>query len=140
MAEEPLAAHSIRFLEMAFRTDRQRTLSRSSGRGFRKGACGDSVAMELRIREDRVQEVAFEVNGCLNTNACANAVAELAEGRTVEKAWRITADDVAAFLRSLPPDHIHCAELVVGAFYRALADHGRRRGSEWRDVYRKRTH
>ena len=65
----------------------------------------------------------------MNTNACANTVAELAEGRKVADAWEITAEDIVAYLETLPPENTHCAELAVGAFYLAL--------TSWQDLQRQ---
>ena len=64
----------------------------------------------------------FDIRGCRNTHASANAVAVLAEGEKIEDAWEITPETVIGFLETLPDDHFHCAELAVGAFYLALAD------------------
>lgn len=55
------------------------------------------------MSHERIQSVSFQTNGCLNTNAWANTVAELAEVRKVEDAWEITAEDVIAYLETLPP-------------------------------------
>lgn len=135
MVQDNWTEHAVTFLEMAFRSDRQRRMDHPSGSGGHRGACGDSIEIFLRIDGDQVLEMTYEVSGCMNTNACANALAELAEGKTVEDAWRITPEAVAAFLQSLPPDHLHCAELVVGAFYRALASYGQQRGNAWKQSY-----
>ena len=45
--------------------------------------------------------VAYLTDGCLNTNACANTVAHLAEGRSIETAWEITPEAVIAHLQTL---------------------------------------
>lgn len=132
-APEFLQSHSMKYLEMAFRTDRMEPPERVDGRAERTGDCGDSVSISVTLERDRVAAVRFSVNGCLNTVACANAVGELAEGRSVSDAWEIRPEDVVAFLESLPEDHFHCAELAAGAFYRALADSRRR---PWKGVYK----
>jgi len=62
------------------------------------------------------------VQGCRNTVACSNTVADFAEGQSSEEAWDITPEQVIEFLETLPRDHYHCAELCVGAFYLALVD------------------
>lgn len=117
--------HALTFLEMAFRTDRQKRLAGPSGIGRNVGACRDSITMFVVVRDDRVREIAYELDGCLHSNACANAVAQIVEGRDLDTAWTITPQMVADYLQSLPADHFHCAELAVGAFYRALADYRR---------------
>ena len=59
----------------------------------------------------------------MNTSACANTVAELAEGKKVKAAWEITPEDVIDYLETLPPQNTRCAELAVGALYLALANY-----------------
>ncbi len=134
---ESLPAHAQIFLEMAFRTDRQKKLARPSGAGHNIGACRDQIEIQLAIRDGIIQEVAYQLKGCLNTNACANAVAEMVEGHTVNAAWALKPEMVAAFLQSLPADHFHCAELAVGAFYKALADYQQKGAQDWKAAYRK---
>jgi hypothetical protein len=46
------------------------------------------------VRDGRIQSVAYQTDGCMNTNACANTVAELIEGRDIETAWELTLEDV----------------------------------------------
>ena len=130
--------HSDHYLEMAFRTDRQGSLTRPDGYGKRTGDCGDTVEIFLSVRTGRIESVMFQLDGCLNTCACANTVAHLAKGRLVEEAWQIRPEDVIGFLKTLPADHFHCAELVVGAFYRALADHNELQRRPWKKNYRAR--
>lgn len=117
---------------MAFRADRHESLENPDGHGINTGECGDTVEMFLKLEEDRIKSVSFRVNGCMNTNACANAVAELTEGKTLDEAWEITPQEVIEFLETLPEQNSHCAELAVGAFYRALtgAKTGKSRNEE----------
>lgn len=90
--------------------------------------------MFLAIHGNRVESVCFKTDGCLNTHACANTVANIAEGKTIEQAWDITPDDIIDYLKTLQPENTHCAELVVGALYTALTnymqnkDHPKQRG------------
>jgi nitrogen fixation NifU-like protein len=120
--------HSLRYLEMAFRSDRRETVADPDGFGTRTGDCGDTVTFFLTTRQGRIQSISFETNGCLNTHACANTVCELVEGKTLEEAWSLTPEEIAAYLETLPEDHFHCAELAAGALYLALTDCRRRAG------------
>jgi nitrogen fixation NifU-like protein len=129
--------HSLTFLEMAFRTDRQRRPANPSGIGRNVGACRDSITMFVMVQDDRIQEIAYELDGCLNTNACVNTVAEIVEGHDVASAWQITPEMVAEYLQTLPADHFHCAELAVGAFYKALVDFQQNGRKEWKAGYRR---
>jgi len=127
--------HSLHYLEMAFRNDRRERGEHADGYGKRTGECGDTVAMYLTISNGCIRSVSYETNGCMNTNACANTVAELAEGRKAEDAWEITAEDVVAYLETLPPENTHCAELAVGAFYLALTSWQELQRRPWKKLY-----
>jgi nitrogen fixation NifU-like protein len=129
--------HSIKYLEMALKTDRMEPLENPDGEGRHTGECGDTVAMFLKLRGTTIAQVAFQVHGCMNTLASANAVAELIEGKPIEDAWELTPERVIDFLETLPKAHHHCAELAVGALYRALADVRSKQRDPWRKMYAK---
>ena len=114
--------HSLEYLEMAFTTDYQERVEHPDGHGKRTGECGDTVEFFLMEKDGRLESISYDVDGCKNTNACANTVIRLAKGRLVEEGWDITPEDVANFLKTLPGEEYHCAELSVGAFYLALTN------------------
>ena len=141
MAEKPFnfwQDHADHYLEMAFRTDRRGRLAHPDGYGRHTGECGDTIEIFLSIRTGRIESVLFELEGCLNTNACANTLARLAEGLTVAEAWEIRPEALIDHLQTLPADHFHCAQLAVGAFHRALADHNELQRRPWKKHYRTR--
>ena len=111
----------------------------TEGYGKRTGDGGDTIEMYLSIRGGMIQMITFRVEGCANTVACGNTVTILMEGRTLTDAWQLTPENVIDYLQTLPPDHYHCAELAVGAFYNALADVSRREKEAWKTPYQQRT-
>ncbi len=127
--------HSETFTRMVSRADRYGILENPDGYGKRTGDCGDTIEMFLSVRGNQVQMVTFQVDGCSNTVACGNTVSILMEGRTVEDCWQLTPDNVIDYLETLPPDHYHCAELAVGAFYKALTDYNRLQNESWKKNY-----
>jgi nitrogen fixation protein NifU and related proteins len=134
--EDILQTHSLKFLEAALRTDRQQPMGHCDGHGRKTGDCGDTVEFFLTLQGDRIDSISYEINGCINTNACANAIIDLVEGQPLDKAWGLNPEDVADYLESLPPDHFHCAELAVGALYLTLADAREKQRSPWKKLYR----
>lgn len=128
--------HSLIFLEMAFRNDHRERLETPDGCGKKTGDCGDTVEFFVKLDGARIGTLAYDINGCINTNACCNAVVSLVEGQDLDSAWEITPERVADFLESLPSDHFHCAELVVGTLYLALADARETGRSPWKKLYR----
>ncbi|MFZ0725015.1 MAG: iron-sulfur cluster assembly scaffold protein [Desulfobacterales bacterium] len=128
--------HSRQFLEMALGQERREKVAKPDGYGKRSGECGDTVEFFLTLENESIRSVSYLTDGCLNTNACANTVAQLAEGRTIEAAWEITPDEVIAYLQTLPAENTHCAELAAGAFYKALTDVTEKRRQPWKKNYR----
>jgi nitrogen fixation protein NifU and related proteins len=84
------------------------------------GPCGDTDEFFLRIFSRRIQEIRFRTTGCFFTIAACDAVATLAEGRTVLEALRIGQEAVIEYLGGLPDDHKHCALLAANTLHRAL--------------------
>ncbi|MFO7839698.1 MAG: iron-sulfur cluster assembly scaffold protein [Desulfosalsimonadaceae bacterium] len=119
-------AHSLKYLEMAFRYDNQGRLEAPDGYGQRTGECGDTVEMFIGVSANRIESITYQVQGCINTNACANTVIRMAEDKNVDEVWAITPEMVVEYLETLPKNHWHCAELAVGALYQALADYNRK--------------
>ena len=124
-----------KFQMMATRTERYGELEKPEGYGSRTGECGDTINMFLSIRGDQIQMVTFTVNGCSNTVACGNTVSYLMEGRSVQDGWELSPDNVAEYLETLPEDHFHCAELAVGAFYKALTSYNKLQTEKWKQAY-----
>ena len=129
--------HSRTYLEMALSTDRQELMENPDGYGKRTGDCGDTVEIFLKVRKGRIQKVSYLVQGCINTNACCNTVANMAEGKSVKAAWGITPERVMDYLETLPSNHEHCAELAVGALYLALSNCQELERNPWKKGYRK---
>ncbi len=116
-----LQRHSQRFLKMAFSANHRKTMKNPDGYGRNTGDCGDTVEVFLKKEDCKLKSVCYQVDGCIHTNACAATVAQLAEGHSVDEAWEITPGKVIRYLKSLPRETTHCAELAVGALYLALS-------------------
>ncbi|MBW2603814.1 MAG: iron-sulfur cluster assembly scaffold protein [Deltaproteobacteria bacterium] len=123
------------YLEMATRMDRRGIIKDPDGHGKKTGKCGDTVEMFLIVRKNHIHSISFITDGCINTHACANTVAFIAEGKTVSEAWEITPEKVIDFLKTLPKEHMHCAELAVGAFYLALVNFQEYKHAPWKRLY-----
>ncbi|MDY0132309.1 MAG: iron-sulfur cluster assembly scaffold protein [Desulforegulaceae bacterium] len=118
--------HSKKFLEMAFSTDRAEYVENPDGFGSKTGECGDTISMYLTISEEKIKFLSYQIDGCINTNACSAALSKLVEGKDFDEAWETTPEDLVEYLETLPEDETHCAELAVGAFFLALSDAGKK--------------
>ncbi len=129
--------HSSRYLEMAFSADKRGILEQPDGYGRNTGECGDTVDMYLVVRDGIIRHATFDTNGCINTNACANTVSYMVEGKKVAQAWKVKPEDVIAYLETLPKANYHCAELAVGSLYLALSNYQKNKQEPWRKLYLK---
>lgn len=118
--------HSLEFLEMAMKRDYQETLTSCSGYGKKTRECGDTIEFYLTIENAVIQSVSYDIKGCLFSHACANTVIKFANGQTIEKARNIAANDITAYLKTLPKEEAHCAAHALAAFHLALDDYEKR--------------
>ncbi len=130
--------HSQNFQQMVSRVERYGELDKPDGYGKRTGDCGDTIEIYLSVQGGQIRMITFRVEGCANTVACGNTVSMLMEGRTLTDAWRLTPENVSDYLETLPANHFHCAELAVGAFYKALTDYNSRQKELWKKEYPRR--
>ena len=116
-----LGRHSAHYQQMVFNTRRRGIIKHPTGYGKNSGQCGDTVEFFLIAEKEILKKVTYRTDGCINTNACAATVAYMAEGKSIDHAWEIDPNKVILYLKTLPMSGIHCAELCVGALYKALA-------------------
>jgi nitrogen fixation NifU-like protein len=77
------------------------------------GACGDTIEMYAVIRDGRISDIKFMIDGCGPTIACSSYVARTVKGRTIKEAMQIKPEDVDRYFEGLPEEHKHCAKLSV---------------------------
>ena len=92
-------------------------------------ACGDMIAVYLKINEDEVIEKAsFESYGCAANIATASVTTEIVKGKKIEDAWKISWKEVADEVGGLPTVKFHCGILCVGAIRRAIREYYKKKG------------
>jgi tRNA-specific 2-thiouridylase len=83
-------------------------------------ACGDLIAVSLRLEDGRAADVRFEASGCAAARAAAAATAELLDGARLHEAGLLDAAAIAAELGGLSAVGAHAADLAAEAAHRAL--------------------
>jgi len=91
---------------------------------------GDMVYIYIKVEEDVLTEVKFKAFGCAAAIATSSALTELAKGRTLDQAARITRQEVADALGGLPPQKIECSAIGPDALREAINDYLRKQGRE----------
>jgi nitrogen fixation NifU-like protein len=85
--------------------------------------CGDMMSFYIKVDDNRLSDVKFKTFGCGAAIACSSMVSEMAKGKTLEEAKKITNADVAAELEGLPKNKLHCSNLGADALHKAIEDY-----------------
>jgi nitrogen fixation NifU-like protein len=91
--------------------------------------CGDLMEIHIKVEDDIITDIKFKTFGCGSAIATSSMVTELAKGKTLDEALKITRQDVADELDGLPKQKMHCSNLAADALHRAIEDY-RKRQSE----------
>jgi len=84
------------------------------------GPCGDTMEMFLKINKDIIENAHFTTDGCGASFATASQATLLIEGKPIEYAEKLNAQEIDKALHGLPEDHKHCAELAARTLHRAI--------------------
>jgi len=84
--------------------------------------CGDVMTFYIKVRNDRIIDVKFKTFGCAAAIAVSSMVSEMAKGKTLDEALKITNRTVADELGGLPPQKLHCSNLGADALHKAIED------------------
>ncbi len=85
--------------------------------------CGDSLTLYIKVKDNVITDISFLVFGCVAAIASSSMTTELAKGKTLEEALRITDSDIADALDGLPENKIHCSVLGATALKNAIGNY-----------------
>jgi nitrogen fixation NifU-like protein len=85
--------------------------------------CGDMMTFYIKVKDNRLEDVKFKTFGCGAAIAVSSMVSEMAKGKTIEEAMKITPRSVADMLEGLPKNKFHCSNLGAQALHRAIEDY-----------------
>lgn len=87
--------------------------------------CGDLLTLYIKVDKStkKIRDIKFETLGCAAAIAASDMICELAKGKTLDKALKISFQDISKSLGVLPPLKIHCAQLVTEALRDAIEEY-----------------
>ena len=90
--------------------------------------CGDVMWLYIKIgrnkkREEIIKDIKFETFGCIAAIATSSIITDLAKGKTIREALKITIQKIANELGGLPPIKLHCSVLASDALAEAIYDY-----------------
>ena len=92
--------------------------------------CGDMMTFYIKVKDRKLDDVKFKTFGCGAAIAVSSMVSEMAKGKTIEEAQKITPELVAEELKGLPKQKFHCSNLGAQALNKAIDDYLAKEGKE----------
>jgi nitrogen fixation NifU-like protein len=89
--------------------------------------CGDMMTMYIKVKNGKIADIKFKTYGCGAAIATSSMTTELALGKTVDEAEKITRQNVADALDGLPPVKMHCSNLASDALQEAIKDYRKKK-------------
>jgi nitrogen fixation NifU-like protein len=77
----------------------------------------------IKVKDNRLEDVKFQTFGCVAAIAVSSMVSEMAKGKDLEEAKKITNKQVAETLGGLPPNKMHCSNLGAEALTLAIKNY-----------------
>ena len=85
--------------------------------------CGDVMTIYIKVKDEIIIDIKFKTFGCAAAVATSSILTEMAKGKMLDEALKITRDDVANELGGLPAIKLHCSNLAADALREAIKDY-----------------
>jgi len=92
--------------------------------------CGDMMTFYIKVDNNHISDVKYKTFGCGAAIAVSSMVSEMAKGKTLEEAKKITPALVAKELEGLPKNKYHCSNLGAQALNKAIDNYLKSQGKE----------
>jgi len=93
-------------------------------------ACGDMVSVYINVnpKAKTISDIKFESYGCASNIATGSIITEMAKGKTLDEARKITWKQAADALGGLPKIKAHCSVLAIEGLRSAITNYEERHG------------
>jgi nitrogen fixation NifU-like protein len=88
-----------------------------------KGPCGDTMQISFKTNGDRIHNIRFMTDGCASSIASGSMTTELAIGKDIEEALKISQQAILEALDGLPEESVHCALLASNTLKEAIKNY-----------------
>jgi nitrogen fixation NifU-like protein len=96
--------------------------------------CGDVMWLYIKVKDNIITDIKFKTFGCGAAIATSSMITELARGKTIEEAKKISRADVADELGGLPAVKMHCSNLAADALKEAIKDYEAKKAAKAKPV------
>jgi nitrogen fixation NifU-like protein len=85
--------------------------------------CGDFIRVYLKVEDGKISAFKFLTQGCPGAISTSSIATELAIGKTLEEALRLTDNDVIEAAGGIPARKAHCSLLAIRALHEAILNY-----------------
>lgn len=86
-------------------------------------ACGDIMTIYIKVKDKKIDDIKFQTYGCAAAIASSSIATEIARGKTLNEAMKLSRDNVANELGGLPAVKMHCSNLATDALKEAIKNY-----------------
>jgi nitrogen fixation NifU-like protein len=99
--------------------------------------CGDMMKIYIKVGknakgEEVLADIKFQTLGCGAAIASSSMLTEMAKGKSIEEALKITREQIAEKLGGMPKEKIHCSVLAAEGLKKAVANY---RGQKFTETH-----
>jgi nitrogen fixation NifU-like protein len=98
-------------------------LEEANAFGIVSGSCGDTIGIWLKVEDNKIAGISFTTDGCMTSMAAGSMLTELAKGKSLIDAQKLSQQDVLDALGGLPEESEHCALLAVDTLKEAIRNY-----------------
>lgn len=84
--------------------------------------CGDFIRVTIKVKDGRISDFKFLTMGCPGAISTSSIATELAIGKTLEEALKLTDNDVIEAAGGIPARKAHCSLLAIRGLHQAILD------------------
>ena len=91
--------------------------------------CGDIMNLKIKVasKTNKIKDIGFQTFGCPAAVASSDVVCEIAKGKTLDQAKKLTKNDIIKKLKKMPPIKIHCSVLGIQALKKAIENYEKKK-------------
>lgn len=89
--------------------------------------CGDIMWLYIKVEKkngkEYIKDIKVKTFGCVAAISTSSAITDMAMGKTLEEAERISNKDIVDVVEGLPKEKVHCSLLAADALKKAIEDY-----------------
>ena len=98
-------------------------IAKPDATGQIKGPCGDTMRIDLRVRNNMIQDARFFIDGCGASIACGNMLTSMIKGKNIDETDDVSSEQLLEAIDGLPKEHQHCAKLAVDTLHKVVKNY-----------------